>query len=225
MRESDIIQRYPNGRQRVRFKTVEARKVRAVMRELIELWPRLMHERWVPSLIGLAAFNLDFLCIHPFRDGNGRVSRLLLLLQCYHLGYEVGRYISLERLIEENKERYYEALEQSSQGWHDGKHDPWPYVNFLLYMLKLAYREFEERIGQTVSPKGAKTELIIDSIRRFDGAFRVSELRQDCPGVSLDMIRRVLKDLQRARHVECLSRGQSAQWKRITHPVKAKRWK
>ena len=77
---------------------------------------------WVPPLIALATFNLDFLCIHPFRDGNGRVSRLLWLLQSYQLGYEVGRYISLERLVEQNKARYYETLEQSSQGWHEGKH-------------------------------------------------------------------------------------------------------
>ena len=83
-------------------------------------------------LVGLAASNLDFLCIHPFRDGNGRVSRLLSLLQSYHLGYEVGRYISLERLDEEHKDRYYETLELSSRGWHEGAHDPWPYINFSL---------------------------------------------------------------------------------------------
>lgn len=99
-------------------------------------------ERSVHPLIALAAFNLDFLCIHPFRDGNGRVSRLLLLLQLYHLGYEAGRYVSLERLIEQNKDRYYETLEQSSQGWHEGKHDPWPYINFVLFILKIAYKEF-----------------------------------------------------------------------------------
>jgi Fic family protein len=85
------------------------------MKESGELWNRARRERWVHPLIVLAAFNLDLLCIHPFRDGNGRVSRLILLLQSYYSGYEVGRYISLERLIEENKERYYETLEQSSQ--------------------------------------------------------------------------------------------------------------
>jgi Fic family protein len=89
----------------------------------------------------MAAMNLDFLCIHPFRDGNGRVSRLLLLLLCSHLGSEVGRYVSLERLIEENKKRYYETLDQSSRGWHEAKHDPWPYINFILLILKSAYRE------------------------------------------------------------------------------------
>jgi hypothetical protein len=100
------------------------------------------------------------------------------------LGFEVGRYISIERLIEENKERYYETLEQSSQRWHQGQHDPWPYVNYLLYILKSAYQEFAERVGKTVSPKGAKTELITAAISRFSGAFRVSDLQRLCPGVS-----------------------------------------
>ena len=105
----------------------------------------------------MAAMNLDLLCIHPFRDGNGRVSRLLILLQLYHLGFEVGRYISLERVIEENKERYYETLEQSSQGWHEGKHDPWPYINYILFILKTAYRELEERVGATAAARLDKT--------------------------------------------------------------------
>ncbi len=211
---SDIIEKYPDGRQRVRFKTVEAARVAESMRELIELWNRCMDERWVHPLISLAAFNLDFLCIHPFRDGNGRVSRLLLLLQCYHLGYEVGRYISLERLIEQNKERYYETLEQSSLRWHEGKHDPWPYINYSLFVLKTAYREFEERLGQTVSPKGAKTELITSAIARASGSFRVADIQRECPGVSLDMIRQVLKKLRSSKQVECLGRGQNAQWRK-----------
>ena len=109
------------------------------IKELVDLHAEAIKERKIPPLVLLAAFNLDFLCIHPFRDGNGRVSRLLLLLQCYHLGFEVGRYISLERLIEQNKERYYETLEQSSQGWHEGKHDPWPYINYTLFIIRSAY--------------------------------------------------------------------------------------
>jgi Fic family protein len=126
------------------------------MRALINSWDESVDERVIHPAIAMAAMNLDFLCIHPFRDGNGRASRLLLLLQCYQLGYEVGRYISLERTIEENKERYYETLEESSQGWHEGKHDPWPYANYLLYILKLAYREFEERVGLPTTRPAAK---------------------------------------------------------------------
>ena len=212
--DSDIIEKYPDGRERVRFKAVAAAETSTYMRQLIDLWDGALRERWVHPIIALAAFNLDFLCIHPFRDGNGRVSRLLLLLQCYHQGFEVGRYISIERLIEENKERYYETLEQSSQQWHEGKQDPWPYVNYLLYILNSAYREFEERVGKTTSPKGAKTELITAAISRFPGPFRVSDLQRQCPGVSVDLVRQVLKNLRSSGRIECLGRGQSAEWQR-----------
>jgi Fic family protein len=213
---SDIIEKYPVGTSRVRFKTVTPGKTPLYMSELIDRWSQCLRERWVHPLIAMAAFNLDFLCIHPFRDGNGRVSRLLLLLQCYHLGSEAGHYISIERIIEQNKDRYYETLEQSSQGWHDGKHDPWPYINYVLYTLKIAYSEFEEWVGQLRSPKGAKTEMITSSIERTLGTFRIADIQRECPGVSVDMIRRVLKKLREDGRVECLGRGQNAQWQRKT---------
>ena len=146
-RDIDIVERYPDGRSRVRFKTVPAEGTPAAMAELISLWNAIDEEQRLHPLLAAAAFNLDFLCIHPFRDGNGRVSRLLLLLQCYHLGFGVGRYISLERIVEQNAERYYETLEQSSQGWHDNRHDPWPYMTYLLFVLKTAYQELERAIG------------------------------------------------------------------------------
>src|SRR3989338_655082 len=177
-KDGDIIEKYPDGRERIRFKTVTATETSPYMKQLISKWDTCLRQRTVPPLIVLAAFNLDFLCIHPFRDGNGRASRLLLLLQCYHLGYEVGRFISLERLIEENKERYYETLEQSSQHWHQGKHDPWPYIGYLLYILKEAYREFERRMEGLQNPRGEKTELVEAAIRKFSGEFTLAELEQ-----------------------------------------------
>ena len=164
--------------------------------------------------MAMAAFNLDFLCVHPFRDGNGRLSRLLMLLQCYHLGYEVGRYISLERIIEENKQRYYETLEESSKGWHEGKHDPWPYLNFVFFILKMAYKEFEERAGATVSPRGSKTEMVHHAVFSVDREFTVADIEKKCPAVSRDMIRTVLKSMQKAGMVECIGRGPGALWKR-----------
>ena len=212
-KDGDIIETYPNGRKRVRFKTVTAARTPASMKELETLWAQCLREKWVHPLIALAAFNLDFLCIHPFRDGNGRVSRLLLLLQCYQLGYEAGRYVSLERLIEQNKERYYETLEQSSRGWHEGKQNPWPYINYLLSILKMAYQEFEERLGTTKSPRGAKTDMIEAAVRNFDSEFTLTDLERACPGVSRDMVRRVLRDLQDAGNVECLGRGPGARWR------------
>src|SRR4030042_720847 len=181
--DGDIIERYPNGREMVRFKTVPAVKTPVFMKELIERWEQCLFEKWVHPLIAMAASHLAFLCIHPFRDGNGRVSRLLLLLQCYHLGYEAGRYISIERIIEQSKDRYYETLEQSSQGWHEGKHDPWPYINYVLSILKMAYREFAERVGEVKAPRGSKTDLVLAAINRFAGEFTVSQLEQACPGV------------------------------------------
>jgi len=212
-KDGDIIERYPDGRERLRFRTVPAQEAPAHIAGLVEAWQHCLDERWIHPLIALAAFNLDFLCIHPFRDGNGRVSRLLLLLQCYHLGYEAGRYISLERLIEQNKERYYETLEQSSQGWHEGRHDPWPFINYLLSILKSAYCEFAERVGSVKLPRGSKTDLILSAINRFDGEFAVSQLEQACPGVSRDMIRRVLREQQMIGAIECQGRGPAARWK------------
>lgn len=214
-KDGDIIEKYPDGRERVRFRTVKASDTPRYMKELVSRWNDCMRQRTVHPLIALGAFNLDFLCIHPFRDGNGRVSRLLMLLQCHHLGYEVGRYISLERLIEENKERYYETLEQSSQRWHEGKHDPWPYLGFVLYILKSAYREFEERIGELKNARGEKTALLMQCIRQSPDIFRIADIQGKCPGVSVDMIRKVLKDLRSEGRVKCLGMGKAAQWKRV----------
>jgi len=216
----DIIQKYPDGRQRVRFETVPADQTPQAMSEMIELWSRGLQERWAHPFILLAALNLDFLCIHPFRDGNGRVSRLLLLQTCYHSGLEVGRYISLERLIEQNKERYYETLEQSSQDWHQGKHDPWPYINYILSILKNAYREFEDRVAQMKSPRGAKTKQVEAAVEAFSGTFTLHELERECMGVSRDMVRKVLRNLQKAGFVECLGRGPGAVWRKRGNTLK-----
>jgi Fic family protein len=235
--DSDIIEKYPDGRARVRFKTVTAVRTPEFMREMIGLWNaylinldhpmgcseyrRGMIELWnevpynqrIHPLIAMTAMNLDFLCIHPFRDGNGRVSRLLLLLQCYHLGYEVGRYISLERLIEENKDRYYETLEQSSQAWHEGKHDPWPYINYILFILKSAYHEFEERVGQTASPRGAKAEIVLKAIRSQIGDFRLVDIERACPGVGREWIRTLLNSLKKSGQVAVRGKGPAARWR------------
>lgn len=213
-KNGDIIERQANGRTRIRFRTVPAAKTQDFVHELVGLWESSLKERRMHPLVAMAAFNLDFLCIHPFRDGNGRVSRLLLLLQCYQLGYEVGRYISLERVIEQNKERYYETLELSSAHWHEGKHDPWPYINYVLFIIKSVYKEFEERLGQIKSPRGAKTEMIEAAIARFSGDFTMIQLEHACPGVSRDMIRLVLRRLQKEGQAECLGRGPGAPWRR-----------
>ncbi|MDP2852845.1 MAG: Fic family protein [Smithellaceae bacterium] len=213
-KDSDIIEKRMDGTSSIRFRTVPAKQTPKSMQQLHTAWEDAVKETQMHRIIALAAYNLDFLCIHPFRDGNGRVSRLLMLLQCYHAGIEVGRYISLERLIEQNKERYYETLKLSSQGWHEGKHNPWHYINFLCFIIKSAYKEFEERMGQLSHPRGEKTEMARKAVMVFTGHFSVSDIQKMCPGVGIDTIRRVLKDLQHDKIIECISRGQSAKWRK-----------
>ncbi|MBL8423549.1 MAG: Fic family protein [Candidatus Accumulibacter phosphatis] len=211
--DGDIIERYPDGRERVRFCTVPAKETPAAMARLVADWRACLEERWVPPLIALAAFNLDFLCIHPFRDGNGRVSRLIWLLQSYQLGFEVGRYISLERLVEQNKDRYYETLELSLQRWHEAKHDPWHYINYVLFVLKSAYREFVKRVGETSEPRGSKTQMVLEAIVKMPETFCLADLERACPWVSREMIRRVL-NAQKGQSVDCIGRGPGALWQR-----------
>lgn len=210
----DIIEKLPGGGERVRFRSVLPKDTPEFTRKLVSLWRDQSRDHDISPLIVMAAFNLDFLCIHPFRDGNGRVSRLLLLLTAYHLGIEVGRYVSLERIIEENKARYYETLQLSSKGWHEGKHDPWPYIGYLLFIIKKAYDEFEERAGSIRAPRGEKTALVEAAIIRQDGAFSVSDIRDACPGVGVDLIRKVLSRMKETQ-VKCMGRGQTAQWQCI----------
>lgn len=210
----DIIETFADGRQRVRFRSVPPEKTPAAMHELVDLWDNQYRDHHVSPLVTMAAFNLDFLCIHPFRDGNGRASRLLMLLTAYHLGIEVGRYISLERLIEDNKKRYYETLQQSSQGWHEGKHDPWPYIGYVLYIFKQAYDEFERRAGDVQDARGAKTDLIHAAVSRQLGAFTVQDVLRLCPSVSIDMIRLLLKQWQQQDVVRCVAMGRAAKWEK-----------
>jgi Fic family protein len=215
-KDGEIIEKRPDGGISIRFKPLSARETPEAVRDICSLANSLMRNREIPALAVWAAFNLDFLCIHPFRDGNGRVSRLLLLLMLYHQGFEVGRYISLERIIEQNKERYYETLLQSSRSWHGTKHDPWPYVNYLLYALKEIYREFESRYENTVIPLGEKTETVVRAVCSFNGNFHISQLQKACPEVSIDMIRKVLKNMRDNGDAKCVGRGKLAQWKSLS---------
>jgi len=215
LKDADIIEKYANGQERIRFKPTPASKVLQTMKSLIQGWKDCQKEKWAAGPVALAALNLDFLCVHPFRDGNGRASRLLLLLGCYHIGMEVGRYISLERIIEQNKERYYETLEASSKGWHEGKHNPWPYINHILYILKSAYQEFEERVGDTAEPRGAKAEVVRDAVSKRIADFKLTDIERDCPGVGREWIRSVLAEMREEGKVACEGRGPAARWRNV----------
>ena len=212
--DNEIIEYRPGEAPRVRFRPVSVKDTPPAVDELCLSCRNALGQQWAPPLLVVAALVLDFLCIHPFRDGNGRVSRLLTLLALYHHDYEVGRYISLERLIEDSREEYYEALRRSSTDWHAGKHDVLPWVNYSLSVLRRAYRLFEERAGQIRSPRGAKTALVESAIGQFPGEFSLTDLERACPGVSRDMIRRVLDRLRKAGKTECLGRGPGTKWQK-----------
>ena len=142
--ENEIIEHREGAPPLVRFRPVLAAETPAAVEELCLSYRHAVGQSEAPPLVAVAALVFDFLCIHPFRDGNGRVSRLLTLLALYQHGYEVGRYISLERLIEESRADYYDVLRHSSEGWHEGRHDLLPWLNYFLSIVKRAYRELEQ---------------------------------------------------------------------------------
>ena len=169
-----IAEQLPDGTKRVRFQPVPA-----------EMDPLLL----IPMFI------LDFLCIHPFNDGNGRMSRLLTLLLLYRSGYFVGKYISIERLIADSKETYYEALQDSSMQWHEGENDYLPFVRYMLGIVIAAYREFSSRVDILVSKGLSKPERVQEIIRRTTGRITKKQIMNQCPDISQKTVERALKDL------------------------------
>lgn len=214
-KDNAILEVRPDGRQVVRFRPVSALATPEFMQKLCTLYHQAMDERQAEPLLLIASFVFDFECIHPFWDGNGRIGRLLTLLLLYQAGYEVGRYISLERIIEESKETYYEVLLTSTHGWHEAKHDLRPWWNYFLGTLIAAYKEFEERVGTITTARGAKRELAQQTIKRLPGRFRFGELQRACPGVSYPTLKRALMDLKRQKKIRCLGKGRDAEWERI----------
>lgn len=208
-----ILERY-DGKERVRFRPVPAAETPSAMAQLAKAYDMAIHQDRREPLVVIPLTILDFLCIHPFEDGNGRCSRLLMLLLLYHFGYEVGRYISLERVIEQSKLTYYETLEASSKNWHQGKHDPHPWLNYSWGVLIAAYKEFEDRVGTIQTARGSKTERVRSAVLRRRGEFAISDIERDCPTVSRDMIRVVLNQLRDEGLVVLRGKGRGAKWEK-----------
>jgi Fic family protein len=215
MTQNEIVERNADGTlRRVRFTPVAPVATPAAMDALVHLYAVAL-DRGRDPLVIVPLTVLDFLCIHPFLDGNGRTARLLTLLLLYHAGYEVGRYISLERIFEESKESYYETLEKSSRGWHDAEHDVLPWITYFWGVLLRAYREFEERVGTLQTSRGAKARMIERVVERQIGAFSISDIEEQCPGVSRDWLRVVLRRLRDEGTIAPRGRGRSAKWVRL----------
>lgn len=209
-----IEQTMPDGNKQVRFIPVKAFLVPQAMEELGHSFNTYRNKEETDDLLLIFAFSLDFLCIHPFTDGNGRMSRLLTLLLLYQAGFEVGRFVSLERITEESKETYYDALYKSSQRWHEGEHNPMPWIEYALGVLIAAYKEFEQRMNLAENQRGTKANLVMETILRLQREFSIQDIEQACPNVSRPTIHRVLAVLKNEGLVDCIIPGRHARWKR-----------
>lgn len=216
MVDNEIVERDATGVLRVRFEPVPAVSTPQTMDDLASGLRRALQAEERPGLVVAPLAVLDFLCIHPFTDGNGRVSRLLTLLLLYRLGHQVGRYISLERITEESKETYYESLEASSRGWHEGRHDAHPWLDYFWGILLRAYAEFAERVGSLNRGAGSKAALVREAVARMVGPFALADLELRCPGVSLPTIKRELAAMRDEGLVLLDGRGRGARWRRVS---------
>lgn len=187
----------------------------AAMDELHERYTEAIRAGAHAPLLLAGAYVFDFLMIHPFNDGNGRMSRLLTLLLLYHCGHEVGRFISLEKLVEESKETYYESLEKSTASWDRGEHDIWPWLNYFMGIVNAAYSEFETRAGELMSGRGSKAKRIKLYVRsNTSEVFTFEQVQQALPDISADHIRSELRKLRDCDVVESPGRGRK-EWRRL----------
>jgi Fic family protein len=214
--DDNVFTEYHSGDvSRRRFQPVVAPLIPMAMADLVRHYATALAQHLADSLILVPLAVLDFLCIQPLPDGNGRVSRLLARLLLYQFDYAVGRYISLERIIEDTKEGYYETLEASSQGWHQGQHDVKPWLDYFWGALLRAYREFEERVGTIERGRGSKGDRVRTEVLGRTLPFSISEIEEACPGVSRDMVRLVLRAMKSEGLIESTGKGRGAKWLRI----------
>ena len=185
------------------------------MADLIARYRLALDQHLADPLVLVPLAILDFLCIHPFPDGNGRMARLLTLQLLYHFDYAVGRFISLERIFEESKESYYETLEASSQDWHEAAHDIAPWLDYFWGALLRAYKEFEERVGTIERGRGAKGDRVRSEILKRQLPFSISEIEDACPGISRDMVRVILRAMKAEGVIAPTGKGRGAKWSQV----------
>jgi len=200
-----IREKDENGNEKIRFNPVPAWETPEALEDLCKAFKEAKDE--VDPLILMGMFILDFLCIHPFNDGNGRMSRLLTLLLLYKSGFIVGKYISIEKIIEETKETYYEALQDSSIGWHDNNNDYKPFVNYMLGVIVSAYKEFESRVKLVANTKLSKPERIREIIKAHIGTITKTEILATNPDISDTTVQRALAALLKKNEIKKIGGG------------------
>jgi len=212
--DNEIIEILPSGERKVRFVPTSAQNTPKTMEALCRNYRAACDGERVPPLLIVATFVFDFLCIHPFRDGNGRVARLAttLLLQVH--GFYVARYISLERLVEESKEDYYAILADCSLGWHEGKNENVPWWNYFLSVLRRAYKEFERQM-ESAEARSAKSDLVRQTVLAQVEQFTLGDLAAQLPAASPQLIKKVLAKLKKQGKIRLFGRGRGARWEII----------
>ena len=195
-----------SGNQKTRFQPIEAWATPEAMLNMCNAYNDALNNN-IDPLILMPMFILDFLCIHPFNDGNGRMSRLLTLLLLYKSGYIVGKYISIEKLIEKSKDTYYEQLQASSYRWHENENDYEPFVEYYLGVIIAAYKEFSSRVQTLIESGMSKPERIREVIRKHIGKITKSQIMEKCPDISDTTIQRTLTELLKNNEIIKLSGG------------------
>ena len=211
-----IAEELPDGQRIVRFEPVPTWETPEAVTALCNAFEEAMRDTELDPLLLIPMFILDFLCIHPFNDGNGRMSRLLTLLLLYRSGYIVGKYISIEKLISDTKETYYEALQASSYNWHEGTNDYASFVTYMLGILVAAYRDLESRIELLTTKGLSKPDRVREIIKNHLGKITKSEIMAQCPDISQITVQRALADLLKSGEIIKLSGGRytSYTWNR-----------
>jgi len=184
------------GRESVRFRTVSAEDTPMAMRLLCNEYAKAIQRGDHNQLLLAIMFVFDFLCIHPFLDGNGRMSRLLTLLLMSRSGYVVGKYVSVDRLVEDSRPEYYESLRQSSVMWHESQNDLRPFVTFMLGIVLKAYRELESRVNGLIHEHTSKSDRIRNVVLASVGTVAKKDIMYRCPDISVGMVEATLRKMQ-----------------------------
>ena len=202
------------GNRKVRFQPVSSFETENYFDKMVGAYKKAV-EANIPALILIPVLIHDFLCIHPFDDGNGRMSRLLTLLLLYKFGYFVGRYISIEMLIEESKESYYEELKRSSEKWHTGENDEIPFIRYMLGVLLKAYEECDDRFNFIGNEKLTSPERVLSVIQRSLEPLSKKDIMILCPDISQRTIERALKELYDNSKIKQIGSGRSTKYVKL----------
>lgn len=203
----NVIEEARGDERFVRFVPVESWQTPEAMEMICQALNDALGDPQIDPLLVIPLFILDFLCIHPFSDGNGRMSRLLTLLLLYRSGYIVGKYISVEKEIADSKETYYEALHDSSIGWHEEKNDPLPFARYMLGIIVASYREFASRVELLTNRDLSKPDRVREIIRGSLGKITKAEIMAKCPDISQVTVQRTLTELLQNDEIIKLSGG------------------